>query len=528
VARDDEAANEPVTDLPDASDRIDVLPAPASAGAHPSGLAPVPGRTEEHLSAKAANSLAWMLLGLAALQVGGFGTFVLASNYLSRPEVGLVAGVLTLVFWVDVLLDLGMGAALIYEQEEGQSRRVAVAFTVNTAAAVVVAAGVVLAAPLIAGFFRASDDVGLFRLIALLVLAKGLNQIPDSLLRRDLRFKRKVATDFVRALGRFGIALIMFEAGAGPIAMVVSILVAEWVALVATWYLVRFRPRFAMDRVAAGEMLRYGLAVFGTRLSGMLWFNGDYLVVGNRLGARSKSYADYYTAFRLPEMVLGGVYNIFSSIAFPMYSAAREVSFDKLRTAVLRALKLLCLFGFTAGAGMALVARDFITTAFGSGASGAIAPMQILCASGALVAIGYASGDLFNALGKPKIALQLNLLGAPILIGSLLLVVDQGITAVATVHLIIQVPYTLLRMYIANRMISTTWAQSFGALRSGACAAAGVIAFALPIRLMTDGSFVTGLAIVGAGMLGGVLGLLIGDRKTFGELAHLGRQAVGR
>lgn len=469
-----------------------------------------------------------MLIGLGVLQLSSFATFVVAGHFLTREEVGLVGALLTVVFWVDVLLDLGMGASLIYEQESGQSDRVKVAFTVNTAAAIVVSLLVLAGAPAVAGFFQAESDVNLFRLIALLVLGKGLNQVPGALLRRDMRFKVSAFVDLTRSLGRVTLAVILLSSGWKAEALIVSVVISEWVGVVLTWTFARFRPALRFDRLIAASMLKFGAAVFGTRLLGMLWSNGDYLVIGNRLGGRSKAYGDYYTAFRLPELVLGGVYNIFSGIAFPMYSAARELGPEKLRGAALKSLRLLCLFGFSAGAGMSLVARDFILTVWDDNARGAIIPMQILCASGALVAIGYASGDIFNAIGKPRLGLYLNLAGTPIIMGAFLAVVSRGIVAVALVHFCVLVPYSLVRIEVANRLIGTTWAESLRALRPGVCAMVGVLVCALPLRLLVGHGFLTGLSIAAAGLVGAIVGLAIGDRGTFSELYTLGRQGIGR
>ena len=480
------------------------------------------------LAGRAAGSFVWALAGVILLQIGSFATYVIASRYLGPADIGTVGKLLTVVFWVDVLLDLGMGAALIYEQEQGQSRRVDIAFTVNSGVAVVVAVVVFLGAPGIADFFSAGSEVTLFRALAVLILAKGLNQVPDSLLRRNLEFKKRLGCDAVRAGGRFAIATTLLVMGWGPAAMIVGVIAAEWAAMVLTWILVRFRPRLAFERGIASDMLRYGLAVFGSRLVGMLWLNGDYLVVGNRLGGESKAYGEYYTAFRLPELVLGYGYNIFSSVAFPTFSAAREVGPEKLRMASLRMLRLLTLFGFGAGVGMALVARDFILTVFGEQFAGAVRPMQLLCIAGAFAGIGFASGDLFNAIGKPKLGLYFNLVGAPILIIGFLAVVSHGIVWVAAVHLIVIVPYSFFRIGVANRLIGTTWGQSLGAMRGALCVSLGILALGLPVRLLVGSGFLTGVLIGLAGLLGGFLGLVIGDRSTFSELAELGKKAFGR
>lgn len=482
----------------------------------------------EDLTAKAASGFVWALLGFTLAQVGSFATYTIASRLLGSEGLGVVATFLTVFFYADVLLDIGMGASLIYEQEEGQSDRVKLAFTVNTMAAMLVGGIVLAGAPLLAAFFSLPDEVWLFRLLAVLVMAKGLNQIPDSLLRRQIDFRRRVRADLTRALARFVIASTLLFAGYGVVAMVVGIVAAEVLGTIVTWWLVRFRPGFNFDRVIASEMIRYGAAVFGSRLTGMLWLNGDYLVISNRFGGESKQMGDYYTAFRLPELIIGSVYALFSSIAFPAYSAARDAGPEKLRQASLRSLRLLTLFGFTVGIGLSLIANDFIPRWFGRDYVGAVLPMEIFGVAAGFAGIGFASGDLFSAVGKPRLGLYFNLAGAPILITGFLLFVDHGVAAVALVHVVVIVPYAFFRMWVANRLIGTTWPQNFAAMRAAAVATAGLVALALPVRLLLDPGLGRMTLIVLAGVAGAVGGLALGERSTFGEMTSLVRKALNR
>ncbi len=69
--------SEPATS---SSDRVEVLPADVNNDATKPKLDPVQAPPEESLSVKAANSFAWLLLGLVALQVGGFGMPAIAGD----------------------------------------------------------------------------------------------------------------------------------------------------------------------------------------------------------------------------------------------------------------------------------------------------------------------------------------------------------------------------------------------------------------------------------------------------------------
>lgn len=89
----------------------------------------------------------------------------------------------------------GLGAALIHEQEKGHSARVQTAFTLNVAFSTLLAlVGISLAAPL-ASFFGVPDQTTLFRALAVYLVLRGIGQVNDAVLRRELRVSRRAALD---------------------------------------------------------------------------------------------------------------------------------------------------------------------------------------------------------------------------------------------------------------------------------------------------------------------------------------------
>lgn len=472
--------------------------------------------SEPSIGKKAAGGFAWALIGFLFMQVGSFATYTYATKILGAEGIGVVGTALTLVFWIDVLLSVGMGASLIYEQEKGQTERVAVAFTVNVTVAVILATAMFFGAGAIDAFFQA-DHPEIFRVLAVLILVKGLGQVPDAMLKRDLDFRRRVRADFTRSVGRLIVTVALLSAGMGPVAMVIGVLTAEIAAVSLTWWLTRFKPRLNFDFRVAGQMAKFGAAMFAAQLLGMMWLQGDYFFITRYFGAKSDEFGSYYTAFRLPELILGSVYNLFSNVAFPAYSAARVQGMDALRAASLKSLRILCLFGFTVGVGMSLIARDFVTVVFGN-IDGAIPIMELLCLAGGFTAVGYASGDIYAAIGKPRLGMYFSMAFLPLLFGGFAFAISHGIVWMAAVHVVVMIPYSIFRIEVANRLIGTTWKQSLAALRPMVVAVIGVVAFALPVRLSTDAGFFSLIGIVAAGVIGAGLGLAIGDRTMGREI----------
>src|SRR3712207_2856836 len=140
-----------------------------------------------------------------------------------------------------------------------------------------------------------------------------------------------------------------------------------------------------------------------------------------------------------------------------LYSRARaEGTAESFKDSMLRALTLLTSFGFPMGTALALVARDAVPVLFSEQWLPAVVPMVLLALAAGVNAIGYASGDIFPALGRPGLLLRLDIVFATVETAAFFLIASQGITAVAWVHLVSGVVYMACRMVVANRLVGSS------------------------------------------------------------------------
>ncbi len=255
---------------------------------------------------------------------------------LLSQDFGVVAAGMTVVLFFEIALDLGGGAAVVYEQHKGITSHVQTAFTMNMLAAGGLTAAGVLVAPWLTEFFHLPGHQGLFRALFLYLLIRGAGQVQDSILRRDLRFGRRM--DLTRGVVRAVVSIALAVAGAGAWAMVVSLLASELAATTLAWVLVPFRPTFRLERGAGRIMLRFGLVVLALKVVDAVSLDADYLIVGHRLGADALGF--YTIGYRLPELLLLNVFWLVSSVAFPAYSKVRVSGGDSFGPAMLRTLQI--------------------------------------------------------------------------------------------------------------------------------------------------------------------------------------------
>ena len=459
---------------------------------------------ELSVGTKASRGFLWANVGVFTRYASALVLAAYLARVLDPTEYAVMVTLMIVTFYFDNALDLGMGAALVYEQEEGITERVRVAFTANVGVMAVLASIAFLAAPLISHYFDLPEYTNLFRCLSIVVVLSGLTTIPWALFMRSMDFKKRAIVEVARDGVRFVVTIGLVAAGFGAWAVMIGLIAAYSVWMALTWLFMRFRPVLRWDFVVVKELFAFAWRMAGTRILGVLSLNGDYLIVGNR---RPDQYPLYYQAFRLPEFVMGAQLNAMSAVLFPMYARIRAEGTVAMRDALYRALRLVAMFSLPVGVGLALVARDAIGVMYGSAAPVTIQTMEILSITGCIVGLGFATGDLLFAIGRPGVMMRINLVMVPVMLGAMWIVADDGVVWVAVVHLVVAAVFTLVRQIVVNHIVEAKVAAVVGALVPGLVITGCVTALALPVRLSTGPGFGSMLMICLAGALGGLIGL---------------------
>lgn len=478
----------------------------------------MPGTEQRRGDRTALHSFLWAGLSFGTTKVAVFVSTLVLARILAPEEFGVIAAAMALIAIFEIGLDLGVGSALIHDQERGITNRVQTAFTLNLAIAALLTGVFVLCAPAIAAYFRVPESADVFRAVAFYLLLRGAGQVHDAVLRRDLAFRRRIWTELARAATRFTVSITLALLGQGVWALVWGLLAAEVAGTVVNWVLVPFRPRFTIDRTAVRTLLSFGLAIVAVQAVSVISSNADYLAVGRVLGP--EDLGQYTIAYRLPELLIDNVYWIFSSIALPWYSRARDRAAGAFKDTMLRALTLLTLFGFPMGTALALVARDAVPVLFSEQWLPAVGPMVLLALAAGVNAIGYASGDIFPALGRPGLLLRLDLVFAVSEIVAFFVLARHGILAVGAVHLVSGAVYMLLRLIVANRLVGSRMGECWRAMAPGATVSVGMAGCAALPLLALEPGVGSLLAVVGAGAVGAALGATLGAREALTDVVR--------
>jgi PST family polysaccharide transporter len=260
--------------------------------------------------------------------------------------------------------------------------------------------------------------------------------LPMAVLRRRLDFRRlsmlTLAQSGVRciasiilaaALGLDAWALVLGGL-AGMIAVVVMAVSFVGVPLP------RWRSR------AIRDLLPYGLPASLACFCWVGFRNGDYAIVGARLGATQAGY--YWRGFQLAVEYQTKVSSVMTQMAFPVL--ARTEGADQMLELRRRMVRLLTLVTFPLLALLVLLAPVLLPWAFGAAWEPAVVPTQILAGAGAATVLIDAVGSVLMAAGRARALLSYGIAHFAVYISAVLVGSRYGIAGVSvaavTVHVV--------------------------------------------------------------------------------------------
>lgn len=477
IASGSPVSREPVTEsLPDTN--------VAAHADNPLGMGEDDGHSD--LGRESVRGFVWTLVGWVGNRLLVLILTLVLARLLIPEDFGLVTAALTVIAFLDAALDLGLGAAVVYEQDRGVGQRVRTAFTLNIGLSIGISLLGIACSPLIARLFGAPDQWLLFAVLFLHPLIRGCGLVNDAVLKRDLRFRQRSGIEILRAVVRFAVSLPLALAGAGAWSIALGILAAELAATAALWLVVPIRPTFAMDRKTVGTLVRFGGWITLIRVMGSIRANVDYLIVGAALGATALGF--YGMAYKLPELGVLSVLWMFTLVAYPTYSKARTRGPEVLNSAMLKATKLIGIYGFFAGTSLAVMAADLVPFAFSEQWQPAVAPMVLISLAVAWSSIGWATGDVFPAIGRPGLLAKLDAPATVVMVAALLVGSRWGMIGVAAASLAFNAAYALARLITAAVVTGVSMATFLRALLPAAVEAVCVGTAGLAVlRLMPPG-----------------------------------------
>ncbi len=468
----------------------------------------------------------WTYIAFYSGKLIVFLSTVILARLLTKDDFGVVGYAVTVISFLDVMKELGIGSALIYQKDNSFA---STAFWLNMLVSTSLSALVWIAAPWVGDFFRDPRAVWVTRVLALNFPLSSLGSTHEALLIKRLAFNRKFIPDFAQAMSKGIVSIGLAAIGFGPWSLIIGQLSGTFVSAIVDWILVPWRPAFTIVGEAARSLLRFGLPMVGVDLVAIVVLNVDYLLVGRYLGPAQLGV--YTLAFRIPELGVLQFCSIVANVVFPVFSKIRDDA-DSLRRGFQQTARYVALVTVPLGLGVALLSRPFLLVVFGQKWLEAAPVMTAISIYALLLSLGYNAGDVYKAQGRPGILTEISLLKALILVPVLYWAVTgpASLIAVGWVQAAVAFVGSVIYLAVAMRLLHLSVGSLFQAFRPALMAGAA-LALAVGAVLYAGRGAPDLIVLLGGTLLGGLayVGCLwLLDRQLVLELWNLGRSVLLR
>jgi len=350
------------------------------------------------LGKKVAKGTLWVISGSYISQIVNFLSNIALMWLIAPDQFGIMALAVFFLTLAQKLCAFGFNHALIHKQNS-LDRAIPTHQFLHLATSLIVLLLLFAAHPLIKGYDSLTAAVVI--LLAFSNIAQSMGHTPRILMEKELDFAPVIKVNLLSVIaGNFlGILLALF--GLGIWALAIRQLFAEIISTIGFFLFSKRKPKFIIDKEMIFWYFKFGAYLWLAGLATLVTLKFDDFLVGTMISSEELGYyARAYAFACLPTTMIA---HLVSKVAFPLYSKLQEER-DKLSDAFETATGGVLLFTLPAAVGLALLAPEFVMILFGDQWAPMAPLLQWLLIYASFRPLFDNTGELFTAIGKPKIA----------------------------------------------------------------------------------------------------------------------------
>jgi PST family polysaccharide transporter len=345
---------------------------------------PAGGLTQRVLS-----GFLWMAGGRGATAVAQFLVLAVLARLLTPADFGVVSAAMIVIGFSGIFSKLGLGPALV-QRPHLEPRHLQTAATASILFGILVGSIIWAGAPLAASFFRMPQVEPILRVLAWVFPLQGLVVVAESLLLKELQFRRLANLDVLSFTCGYGlVGIICASAGLGVWALVAGHIAQSLLKTTILLFISPLPRRLALERRAFAELMYFGGGLTAAKIANHIALDADNIVVGRWLGTAALGiYGRAYQLMATPTRLFG---TALDDVLFPILARVQgEV--ERLATGYRRSVALVAILMMPSSTIFFVLAPEVVHLALGPGWEEVIGPFRVL-AVGILLRTSYKMSD---------------------------------------------------------------------------------------------------------------------------------------
>ena len=326
---------------------------------------------------------------------------IIVARLIFPHDIGLFALASLGLSTVSVFVQLGINSAIIQEKKDVR-KYLDNAWTANVIRGIFLAVVMFFSANLFGRFFDNDAIVMMIRVLGLLALMEGLENIGIVILQKELALNRQFFYDVFGNLIQIGAVILAALISKNAWAMVIGAVIGRLAYLILSYLCHPYRPRLNFDFGGSWHLFKFGRWI---ALGGIVSFfatRGDSLAIGKLLSVDQLAF--YQMAFALGTLPAVEFVKTLGAIFFPLYAKMQEDK-DRMRLAFTRIARMISAIIIPASVGMFVLAPDIVRYVYGSRWLSMVPVLYVAILFGLLKSFEFLVGPVFLGVGKPYVSI---------------------------------------------------------------------------------------------------------------------------
>lgn len=348
----------------------------------------------------------WRLLE----RFGAQGITFVVSLVLARilePEVyGTLALVTVLITVLQVLVDSGLGIALI-QKKNADELDFSTVFFFNIFLCSVLYCLLFVLAPVISLIYKNNDLIPVIRTLGILLLISGLKNVQQAFVSRNLLFKKLFFSSLGGTVGSGFIGILLAFNGYGLWALVAQSLLSATISTFILWKTVEWRPQFIFSLQRLKLLFSFGWKLLVSELLNKVWTQLRQLIIGVKYSPEDLAF--YNKGHEFPQYATTSINSSIDSVLLPAMSSVQDDK-DKVKQMTRRAISISSYVMWPLMMGLAACAEPLIKVLITDKWLFCVPYLRIFCITFAFYPIHTANLNAIKAVGRSDIYLKMEII----------------------------------------------------------------------------------------------------------------------
>ena len=350
------------------------------------------------LKQRTLKAIFWDLLGSVANKSAGFIISIFLARILTPEEFGLIGMVMVFVTFSVVLMDVGLGSALIQRQEV-HNRDYSSVLILNAVMGGILMLGMFFLSDIIGDFYQNHSIPSLCKALSVIFLINSLGIIPKTKLTKELKFKKLAQVSFGASIVSGVVGIIMAFNGFGVWSLVAQIILSSLLNVTFLWVSINWFPGWTFSWSNVKSLWGFGFNIFLSSFLNNVLTKLDILLIGKLF---SPAQLGYYTRAQSVTTLMNSLSGKSTMRVF--FPAMSEIQHDKKRLNVIyeKGLRIISCLAFSLIGVLFLTADSWFILIFSTKWNASVPFLKIMLLRSFVPPLSSLSVNVLKATGKSR------------------------------------------------------------------------------------------------------------------------------